>query len=209
MSKSITYLKGRYFIHVHVAVKHFHVSGNGLLEPCGENPSPLFFSPSILSTAPLKQMVPAHCIKDYKCLATLAASLGSVHHFGLDGNISVGWLVMKYHTDIHDPLRMNYNDFGNPLTFVLTSTIVRSKFSFYNIKHFQKCPSASALLLFSIVNIIPAKLHVKGIVSHFFFLASLRKHLVQSTAVLTFDCWRQCWVKMSLGLNTTDSYICT
>ncbi len=43
----------------------------------------------------------------------------SVHHFGPDWNISaaVGWITMKFYTDIHGSRWMNPTDFADPLTF--------------------------------------------------------------------------------------------
>ncbi len=45
----------------------------------------------------------------------------SVCHFGAEWNSSttIGWIAMGICTGIHDPQRMNPNDFGDPLTFPL------------------------------------------------------------------------------------------
>ncbi len=44
-----------------------------------------------------------------------------VVHLGTDLNISttIGWTATKLSTDIHDPHRMNFSDFFDPLTFPL------------------------------------------------------------------------------------------
>ncbi len=48
--------------------------------------------------------------------------------YGFDWNVSkaIGWIAMKFHTDIHIPLRMNWNNFGDP--DFSSSTIIWSKF---------------------------------------------------------------------------------
>lgn len=59
---------------------------------------------------------------DFSATLTRDGSVNrSVHHFGPDPNIStaLGWITMKFCTNIHGPHRMKANDFGDPLMFHL------------------------------------------------------------------------------------------
>ncbi len=42
-----------------------------------------------------------------------------IHHFGPNISTTIGWIVIKFCTDVHGSQRMNPTDFGDPLTFSL------------------------------------------------------------------------------------------
>ena len=52
-------------------------------------------------------------------------SFNMANHFGPDCNISttIGWIAMKFATDIQSPETKNSNDFGGPLTLTCTGWI--------------------------------------------------------------------------------------
>ncbi len=55
------------------------------------------------------------------------------HICGFEWKVSrtIGWIAVEFGPDIHVPLRMNCNNFGDQLTFsFLSSAIIRSTFLF-------------------------------------------------------------------------------
>lgn len=72
----------------------------------------------------------------------------------LEWNVTtaIGWIIMKFDTDIHVPLRMNINKFCDPLTFDLTPSSGQnlSNTLFYDqiLAKLIKFPFVSAVLCF-------------------------------------------------------------